>query len=71
MTENYCCAMRRHFLVGIVGSRNEPTPLEACDFYVDPVNLVLAIKFCPFCGVLQDNKQSMRVSTVQPPQRPQ
>jgi hypothetical protein len=66
--ENYCCPMRRHFLIGILGHRDEPTPLDAVDFYVDPVNLILAIKFCPFCGKQLDMNQSFRAATMQRPQ---
>ncbi len=50
--ENYCCSMRRHYLIGIVGTRNdEPMPLEAADFIDEwEPKIILKIKFCCFCG---------------------
>lgn len=52
MKDQYCCTMRRHFLVGIVGVRKgEPTPIEAADFVIawEP-KILIKIKYCPFCG---------------------
>jgi hypothetical protein len=57
--DGYCCDMRRHFLVGIVAERHDqPAPIECMDFVVtfEP-RIVIAIKFCPFCGQRIDPKQ--------------
>lgn len=64
MTESYCCKMRRHFLIGIVGSRvDEPVPVEAGEFIVDfnAKPLLLVTRFCPFCGSRLDGEQALRV----------
>lgn len=49
--ENYCCEMRRHFVVGILGETRGEMPLEVADFVVawEP-KIIIAIRYCPFCG---------------------
>lgn len=69
MDENYCCAMRRHFLIGMVGIRNdEPTPTDVVDFIHDfnAKPAIILIKFCPFCGAPIDNSQTLRTPDVPP-----
>ena len=60
--ENYCCAMRKHYLIGIVGQRNdEPMPMEAADFVVSwEPKVTLNILYCPFCGQKITADQTMR-----------
>lgn len=56
--------MRKHFLVGIIGKANGPTPIDVADFMVSFEPPIIAIKFCPFCGKnLIAGKDSMRVGT--------
>jgi len=61
MNGDFCCAMRRHFLFGIVGEECEPdnpakakpVPVEAVDFIEWPDGggpPIVRIRFCPFCG---------------------
>ncbi len=60
--ENYCCAMRRHFLVGIMGTRtDEEVPTDMADFVLawEP-QIVIAIKFCPFCGATIKGDETLR-----------
>jgi len=56
--------MREHFLIGIVGERPSPVPIEAADFMDfdrrDFKNRpVVRIRFCPFCG--RDVRGPLRV----------
>jgi hypothetical protein len=67
--KTFCCAMRAKYLLGLVGVFQDcPVPAEFPDFVLDwgckaeGKPMVFAIKFCPFCGTLQDNKQSRRVA---------
>lgn len=62
--ETYCCSMRRHFLVGIVGERsNEEAPIDVADFMISFDPPIISIKYCPFCGKSIDNSQSLRTGT--------
>lgn len=64
MTETYCCAMRRHFLFGIVAARSdEPVPIDIVDFTTPEQPMTIRIKHCPFCGVQIDMKQTVRTLT--------
>lgn len=66
MSESYCCPMRRHFVMGLIGVRaGEPAPVEASDFVVDftAKPMILRIKFCPFCGARLGADQTVRVPT--------
>ena len=53
---DFCCQMRRKYLVGIVAENPEiPQPTEAVDFIDFEAEhpegkIVMRIKFCPFCG---------------------
>ena len=60
--ETYCCAMRKHYVLGIVGSRkDEPVPIEAADFVEQwSPKVVLRIRYCPFCGVELHGDQTTR-----------
>ena len=50
-SENYCCPMRRHVLVGIVSTReDEEAPVEMADFIICWEPIVIRIKYCSFCG---------------------
>lgn len=63
MTEiKYCCPMREHFLIGIVGVAKGIAPADAVDFVIDfdAPKPVIAIKYCPFCGTKIDGKQPLR-----------
>lgn len=65
MTDRYCCAMRRHFVIGIVGARvDEPVPFDVMEFMPDIESKLISIKFCPFCGESMDDSQTRRI--VQP-----
>lgn len=47
-----CCPLRSYFLLQIVGARPDmPEPVEVADFVVqwEPF-IIVATKFCPFCG---------------------
>lgn len=50
--EVYCCSMRRHFLLGIVGQRSdEGMPVEAADFILEwEPKIIIKIRYCSFCG---------------------
>lgn len=57
--------MRRHFVIGIAGTRaDEPTPFEIMEFMPDITTKLIVIKFCPFCGVELDNTQPFRVTST-------
>ena len=63
--EKYCCAMRRFFLIGIVGTRRgESAPVEAADFVVnwESPTPTLSIKYCPFCGTEIPADDTLRTS---------
>lgn len=63
--EQYCCNMRRHYLVGVVAARaGEEPPMEVLEYIVDLTapNPVMRIRFCPFCGERIDDNQSVRVA---------
>jgi len=67
MSENYCCGMRRKFLIAIVGERKDaPTPIDIVDFILDfdrPRPLV-GIRFCPFCAKPIDHTETLRDITT-------
>lgn len=49
--ENFCCPMRRHFIIGIIRTRIAgPAPVEMADFVCNWDPIVVKIKYCPFCG---------------------
>lgn len=52
--ENYCCKMRRHFVLGIRARTFTPVPTEVVDFVSEwgqaGSKNIIRIKFCPFCG---------------------
>ena len=65
-TPKFCCAMRRHFLTGIVGHLNEEAPVDVVDFlrsFEGPK--ILCIRFCPFCGTKLDENQPLRQLVTQ------
>jgi len=62
-TNEFCCEMRRKFLVNIVREdRDVPTPTELADFVLDweRDRPLIGIKYCPFCGKLIDHQQTLR-----------
>lgn len=61
-----CCSMREHFVIGIVGSKEGPAPVEIVDYIEDPTAkpMVILMKFCPFCGKPADR------GTLRPDPRP-
>lgn len=64
--EGYCCAMRRHFVLGIVGVRaNEEMPTDMADYVMEwEPKLVISIHYCPFCGEDIDiDKNPLRIAT--------
>ena len=63
--EVYCCAMRRHFVLGIVAYRKgEDMPTEAIDFAIEyEPRLIIAFKFCPFCGQPRSEEDTLRIAT--------
>lgn len=64
-TDPFCCAMRRHFLIGVIGVAPGPAPAEVGEFVLDfeAKPMILRTKFCPFCGRPIDNTQALRVPT--------
>ena len=65
--QEYCCAMRRHFIIGIAGARgDEPVPFDVMEFMPDIQTKLIVIKFCPFCGVQLDNNQPVRIIEPSP-----
>lgn len=60
--ETYCCAMRRHFLIGIIGTRRgEPAPIDLADYVVEwEPKIVIRIKHCPFCGKVLPDDDTVR-----------
>ena len=63
MTEiKYCCPMRGHFLIGIVGEAAGDAPVDVADFIIDfdSPKPVIVIKYCPFCGTKIGGDQSLR-----------
>lgn len=64
--DSYCCAMRQHFVLGIVGVRaNEEMPVDMVDYVIEwEPQLVVAIHYCPFCGEgIATDKDPLRVAT--------
>ena len=63
MTENYCCTMRGHFVLGIVAQRRGPVPVDVVDFLdsFETDSPTISIKYCPFCGKQIDRTQTTRV----------
>lgn len=61
-----CCAMRNHFLVGVVGyKKDEPFPADLPDFVVSwEPQILLAIRYCPFCGKDVSKDGSLRIPTT-------
>ena len=62
--EQYCCGMRRYFLFGIIGHRqDEQAPTELCDFVTrwEP-RIVVRIKHCPFCGEVLPEGDTVRTT---------
>lgn len=66
MIETYCCSMRRHFILGIVGVRSgENIPVDVVDFlksFEGPP--IIEIKYCPFCGQRIDGNQTKRTVVI-------
>lgn len=58
----FCCVLREHFLLGIIGQQQKPVPVEAVDLIVawEP-QIVLAIRFCPFCGEALAHNATRRI----------
>ncbi len=63
---DYCCQMRRKFLVGIIAEDLRlPSPIDMVDCIVDfgpPV--VIRIRFCPFCGKAIDPNEPTRAAVT-------
>lgn len=61
--ETFCCPMRRHFLVGIIGVReDEPAPVDVADFVIQwEPKVLIRIKHCPFCGDELPREALMRI----------
>ena len=63
--ENFCCAMRARFQIGImkIDASVEVPPTTLADFVVTwegAQGPTIAIKFCPFCATPIDYSQFMR-----------
>jgi len=68
---DYCCRMRRHFLIGIVGARNtEPVPVEAGEFIEDFETKLpkMVTRFCAFCGARIAGQPTNTTWTPFPPE---
>ncbi len=65
--DRYCCPVRRHFLIGIIGQRAEPPPVEIADFILawEP-KIIVGIRYCPFCGVELQREDPRTVTNVSP-----
>ena len=63
--EKYCCKMRAHFLIGVVGTREGDAPVEAADFIIafEP-KIIMKIKYCPFCGKEMTHDGTLRIGMV-------
>ena len=59
----WCCKMRRHFVLGIVGVRKEPYPVDLVDFIDFDKPSEIRIKYCPFCGVVINDRKELRNMT--------
>lgn len=59
---DYCCEMRRHFVLGIVGT-NGPEPTDVASFAIawEP-KIILAPLFCSWCGEKFREKSTRRVT---------
>lgn len=52
MSSEYCCALRRYFILGIVGTFGaSPRELLDATQIGESGRTVVVMKFCPFCGV--------------------
>jgi hypothetical protein len=60
--------MRARFLVGILAiDTGQPEPIGLADFVVEwTPSIVVAIRHCPFCGVLLDRTQPTRRIVTRP-----
>lgn len=70
---NFCCEMRKKFLVGIIGvDVSVPLPTDAVDCVLDWGDpdkgkpLLLAIAYCPFCGKKLKFGETLRDSRPTP-----
>jgi hypothetical protein len=58
-----CCRMIDHYLVAVVGQQPDSiAPIETADFMLSFDPMVIALKFCPFCGSALSDK-TKRVGT--------
>jgi len=59
----YCCPVRRHLFIGIIGERKEAPPVELADFIIQwEPQLVVGIKYCPFCGQIIKRGDALRIA---------
>lgn len=60
--------MRQHFILGIMGVRESgPAPVDAADFVIQfEPKIIIAIKYCPFCGAAIDGKQTLGIAFASP-----
>lgn len=70
-TSDFCCSMRRYFLIGVVGARNgEPAPVEMGEFIADFETSMprIVTRFCPFCGASIVGQPTSTTWTPFPPE---
>mgnify|MGYP000592625278 CR=1 FL=1 len=61
---DYCCEMRRHFILGIIATRG-PEPTEIADFAIawEPKILVAPV-YCGWCGEKYRENSTRRVTGI-------
>lgn len=70
-TTPFCCPLREHFLIGVVGVRSAgPVPVEAGEFIEDFAveHPKIVTRFCPFCGASITGQKMDTTWTPFPPE---
>lgn len=60
--EKHCCEMKRHYVLGIVGTRGD-APTSFADFVISwEPKIILAPKFCGWCGATIKKTDTRRIT---------